>query len=264
MYIQSTYDLGWMRIVEKHYPGNYGAPGRKRGKKLTPTPEAVKKHNEQLRIRKLQMLIAANFHTGDLHVILTYNARDRPTLEEARKSLKNFLSRIRREYRARGQELKWIGVTEVGKHGLPHHHLVLNGIGDALSILQKHWPNRVFATPLSPDIEAEESGGTTGEDYAGEYYGLASYLQKKATKEPIEAEDEKAGKKWSCRYSHSRNLIVPQPMVEKIHRKRWSSSPKPPKGWYIAYLSNGVNTFTQMPCQRYIMRRLERRKNDTG
>lgn len=249
MYQQKTYDLGWMKVVEKSYPGNYGAPGKKRQEKKNRTPEDVERHNEKLRIRKLQMLIAANFKKGDLHVTLTYRARDAPDLDGSRKSLKAFLTRMRKEYKKHGHALKWICVTEKTQKGVPHHHLLIEDIPglNATSMVSRLWPNgRTFFSVLDPDMEYQEKEGGTTEDNPKEYYGLADYLQKKQSK------SEKG-----CRYSRSRNLITPVPKVEKIHRRRWNRSPKPERGWYISHLENGENPFTGYPYQRYILRRLD-------
>jgi hypothetical protein len=265
MYCQNTYEIGgWMKVVEKYYPANYGAPGRRRRKKTLPTPEDVKKHNEQLRIRKLQMLIAANFKEGDWHITLTYRSRDRPSVKESRKILHSFFARMRRAYRKEGMEFKWICVTETTRDGTPHHHLVIQDLPghNTVNLIRQKWPysNKVFCSSLDPDIESTEKGGADTEDNHGEYYGLADYLQKKESKEPIEEEDLQEGKKWSCRYSHSRNLIIPEPKREVIYRTRWVRIPKPEKGWYVSSLTNGINAYTQQPYQRYILRRLQRNR----
>jgi len=132
-----------------------------------------------------------------------------------------------------------------------------------ISLIREKWPysNKVFCSSLDPDIESTEKGGADSENDHGEYYGLADYLQKKESKGRIEEEDLQEGKKWSCRYSHSRNLIIPEPKREVIYRTRWVRIPKPEKGWYISSLTNGINAYTRQPYQRYILRKLTRIKS---
>lgn len=78
MYIRRTYDMGLFREVHNYYPGNYGAPGKKRAKKRKPTPEEVDEFNSKNRARQLRRLILANFNVGDWHVVLNYRPDQRP------------------------------------------------------------------------------------------------------------------------------------------------------------------------------------------
>lgn len=80
--------------------------------KAKPTPEEMRKVNERKRIRKLYWIIATNFDFGDLHMQLTYRPRERPTPDEAKRLLKNFLRRLREEYKKRGKPFKYIVTTE--------------------------------------------------------------------------------------------------------------------------------------------------------
>ena len=41
LYWKKIYDLGWVKQIAKYYPGNYGAPGVKRGPKRKRTPEDI-------------------------------------------------------------------------------------------------------------------------------------------------------------------------------------------------------------------------------
>ncbi|MFR3120007.1 MAG: hypothetical protein ACLTOJ_22000 [[Clostridium] symbiosum] len=67
------------------------------------TPEEVKKTNERNRIKRLYRKIAMNFDYGDFHMQLTYRKNDRPTPEEAREVLREFLRQLRKIYKARGR-----------------------------------------------------------------------------------------------------------------------------------------------------------------
>ena len=241
MYQKKTYDLGWMKMIEKSYPGNYGAPGKPRSQKQNKSPDVIEKQNERIRARNLQLLIAANFKEGDFHLTLTYRQDMRPAdPEEAKQRLKTFEDRMRIEYKKRGLQFKWIHVTEIGSRGAVHHHLVIENIQEVntTALVQKLWPyGHQNFSPLYTD---------------GEFEQLADYLQKKESKERVKG----------CRYSHSRNLIIPKPKIEKIHRRKWNQDPKPERGWYVVKDSviNGVNPYTQMPFQKYTVRKMDTRR----
>lgn len=240
MYVKKLYDLGWVKIVNKYYPGNYGAPGKKRGPKRKRTPEDIARQNKTNREKKVQLLIMANFHEGDWHLVLKYTKDKRPgSYKEAKKQVQKFLADMRKAYKKAGYEFKYIYVTERGKQGACHHHLIIEDIAEpglnTKKMVLKFWQygSKAFI-PLYED---------------GEFENLAEYIVKKETKEEQEG----------CTYSRSRNLVVPEPQREVIHRKRWQREPKPEKGWYIVpdSLVNGENPVTGYPYQHYTMRKLD-------
>ena len=57
--------------IEKHYPGNFGAPGMKRSERKKPTPEEMARQNLWRRTRYLRRIIELNFGEGDFHATLT-------------------------------------------------------------------------------------------------------------------------------------------------------------------------------------------------
>lgn len=238
-YVRKEYDLGRIRQIEKYYPGNYGAPGKPRGKKRNRTPEDIDRQNRTNREKKIQRLILANFKEGDWHLILSYKKDERPgSNEEAKKQIQKFLADMRKEYKKAGYEFKYIYVTEKGKKGAWHHHLIIEDIVDhnliTTKLVQKYWKyGHPTFNPLYED---------------GEFENLAEYIVKKETKEDQEG----------CTYSRSRNLIVPEPTREIIHRRRWQEEPKAPKGWYVDKnsLINGINPVTGYPYQHYTLIRL--------
>ena len=66
---------------------------------------------------KLEMLLAANFDTAALFCTLTYRDDCRPQkLAEAKKRIRGFIKVLRTQRRRKGQELKYVYVTE-GRHG---------------------------------------------------------------------------------------------------------------------------------------------------
>lgn len=236
MYIKKTYGMGWAKWVRKYYPGNYGAPGVPRLPKRKATPADIARQNERNRIGKVQLLIMANFREGDWHLVLKYKPDARPAdPDEAKKIIQKFLDRMRNAYKKAGYQFKYIYVTEKGKRGAYHHHLIIQDIAEqglnTKKMVMKFWPhgNRAFI-PLYED---------------GEFENLSAYIVKKETKE------ESRG----CSYSRSRNLAVPRAEKETIYSRRWRQEPKPEKGWYIVSDSvvNGINPVTGYPYQHYMM-----------
>lgn len=240
--MKNEWHLGKVIQVEKHYPGNYGAPGMPREPKKKKTPEQIKKQNETNRAKKIQRLILANFIEGDWHLVLKYKPGTRPdTYQAAQEKMKKFLIRMRTEYKKRGYEFKYIAVTERGKKGQAlHHHLIIENIVSAdlntVDMVKKLWKGIINLTDLYED---------------GDYEKLAAYIVKAETKE-----EEEQGK---ATYSRSRNLIIPRPKKRMVKRQRWALDPKPKAGWYIVKDSvvNGVNPITGYPYQYYTMHLLE-------
>ncbi|MCD7818871.1 MAG: hypothetical protein LUH07_07445 [Lachnospiraceae bacterium] len=230
-----VYDLGKRKWIDKYYPGNYGAPGRPRNKKRKKTPEDIARVNQRNKEKKVQLLILANFKEGDWHLILTYKKEERPPdMDHAKKDISEFMDGMRRECKKLGIPFKWIRVTEVGKRGGCHHHLVIENFPGVVKLVQKYWTHgRTHFTPLYED---------------GEFEDLAEYLVKKETKE-----------EWTgCSYSRSRNLVIPEPEKEIVYRKRWKKEPQPPKGWRLVpnTLVNGINPVTEYPYQHYMIEQL--------
>lgn len=241
IYRKKTYDTGVIRIIEKCYPGNYGAPGQKREKKKKKTPEDMAKQNYRNRCRKVQILILFNFRPGDWHLVLKYAKDKRPgSYEEAVKQRQDFIKKVRKAYKKAGISFKWIAVTERGKQRqVLHHHLIIEDIDvggvRTAKLVKELWRyGGHFFSSLYED---------------GEYEDLAEYIVKAETK-------EECG--W-CTYSRSRgNLVMPEPKVETIHHRRWRNPPVAPKGWYVVEDSvwNGKNPVTGCPVQHYTLKKL--------
>lgn len=238
-YRVKIWDMGDVVEVQKYHSGNYGAPGKKRQPKSRDTPEDVKRVNERQKVRKVWRLILANFKRGDWHLILRY--RDKPM--EPKRTLQRFLGKMRRECKKRGIPFKYIAVTEIGKRGGVHHHMVIEDLPGIQDMVKKSWEEG--STYWADLYESEDSFET-----------LAEYLVKKTTKEEIPG----------CSYSTSKNLIIPKPRVEKRPARTWRENPKPKKGFYIVKdsLVNGINPITGAPYQRYVMKRIRGRGDPDG
>lgn len=93
--------------------------------------------------QKLEMTLAANFGPRDLHIVFTYDdAHVQSDRDEAVKRLRKLITQLRAHRKARGQETKYIYVTEQlsAEGGRLHHHMILNGTGADIDVLRSLWP----------------------------------------------------------------------------------------------------------------------------
>lgn len=243
MYTRTIWEGPEYKFVKNSYSYRCGAPGIKRNPKRKRTPQDIERQNIRNRARHVQLLILGNFKEG-WHVTLTYSKDKRPeSVEEAKVVLAKFHRRMKAKFKKAGFEYKWIAVTEVGKRGAAHHHLILEDIHTDSFTTQKAvsecWPYITNFSMLYED---------------GEYEGLADYLTKKETKEDIPG----------CKVSHSRNLVMPKKTKKRMKRKTWQLDPKVPKGWMLVKESvwNGFNEYTGLPSQHYLLVKQQRRTRD--
>lgn len=161
-------------------------PAGKRRKRCKPTTEIQTRINQRNAERKLIRLVRQNFSNSDLAVTLTYRTGAEPLNEEdAKRSLSNYLKRLRRYYASVGVILKYITCTEYGKTtGRCHHHLILSG-GVSRDKLEELWDHG-FAN--SKRLQMEEDGAE----------GLSRYMAKNETKISYR------------RWNQSRNLEIPE------------------------------------------------------
>lgn len=99
--------------VYEYHTARYGAPEQKRQEKKKATPEQMKKRNQYNRERLARWKLRNNFDVDDYFSRLSYAIDKRPaSMEAAKETWKAFLQVLRREYKKRGAELKWIRCTE--------------------------------------------------------------------------------------------------------------------------------------------------------
>lgn len=229
--------------VERIYSGS-GGKGKKREKKKKPTEEQIKKQNQLNREKKSRRILLANFEENDLWVLLTYLKGFRTNIKAAKKDFGRFIRMLRREWRKRGHELKWVVRTEIGKKGAAHHHLLVNRIPDGDIIIKDCW-RKIEGAGFPSYKHAYEEGG---------FESLAYYI----TKPPDEDGEEE---KTERNYSRSRNLIIPEPEITRALKREMQNPPEPLPGYYIDESSvvMGTNPVTGCEYQYFTMYRLERK-----
>lgn len=237
-YTRYTYRFEQSVEYEFHYAGKYGAKGEKRAKRSKPTPDQIEKQNQKNRENRVRRLIKANFHKNDLWITLKYPKGTKKTPDQLQQDLRRFIDNLRKKYKRREAELKFIYRMEIGKLGGAHVHMIVNSIHDAFKVIQDTWQQgRVNFQCLY------ESGG---------YEQLASYLVKKPDEEVWKQMSmfQEEERQQFIRYSSSRNLVRPVPEVKKYShwtlKKMIEEGPKADKGYYIDLdsIRHGINKWT--------------------
>ena len=230
MYRRSTWWYGNVIEIRKSHTHGCNRKGEKRNRSegvshLTPEQiekikEKLRKHNELEAIKELDRILIANFTPDDQHVVLTYADGELPTVEESRRILSNFLSRLRRFFKKHGIDCKYVITTEWNAKRI-HHHIVCNsipGVNMAKELMRLWGHGGAHLTPLYEDKN---------------YSGLAEYLVKETKKTFREADNP-----YRQRYSCSRNLIRPVPVVKIDKSDSWARTITVPKslrdaGYYL-------------------------------
>lgn len=236
---QRSYVFDTSIEVERTYKGNGGGRGKRRYKRKKPTEEQIARQNQYNREKKLRRIIKNNFIEDDYWVLLTYQKGHRSNIREAKEDFKKFVRILRREYRKRGSELKWVVRTEVGKRGAAHHHFLVNRIPDGDVLIKNCW-KKITGAGFPSFKHTHEEGG---------FKGLAWYI----TKPPDEKDDENGQAERN--YSRSRNLDIPEPVIERASAKDMRTYPIPLPGYYIDEdsVSMGINPVTGLEYQHFIM-----------
>ena len=177
--------------------------GKRRAGRNRPTCAAQQFYNNKLSYQELELMIAANFGSKDYFVTFTYDDAHIPETKEAASNvLKKYFRSLREIRRRRGEELKYIYVTE-GFHGIKedayfggdgafenrriHHHVVINCVSSSdLEELRSLWRGGGYMKAEPIDVHY--------------YQDLAKYM----TKEAREFGKAKVGERtWRA----SRNLV---------------------------------------------------------
>ncbi len=130
-------------------------PPRERAGKTRISTAARRRINHRAAWQKLEQLLAANFARSDAFATLTYDDGHLPAdREAAAANMRRFLRRLRGAFRRRGEELRYIYVTESvadapGEPGRLHHHLVCSGGPAGWQLIQDLWrAGQVYIEPL--------------------------------------------------------------------------------------------------------------------
>ena len=203
------------------------------------TPEEMKRANQRRKEEKARRLIWANFEPGDYVRTLTFKKEKRPAdMKEAQSIKAKFLRQLAREYGKRFYKLLWIANIECPPRGAWHIHLICNRIEGGGDIIKDLW--RQYG-----GVYDQELADIQGKD-------IGAYI----TKSP-DSVDDGEHKVIESKYSHSRNLTVPEPKRTEISGWRMSDAPRVPKGFYLDKDSmyEGVN-MAGYQYRTYIIRRL--------
>lgn len=164
---------------------------RARSIKKKRTTEVMQKYNQKTSVRKFELMLAANFHPGDVVGTVTY---DENFLPEDRKTadrrFRYFRQKLAAHYRARGVELVVFWSTE-HKHGDGrwHHHFILPSTGDDYDAIRAAWiyGDDIELKPLQ--VDKQKNYATLAAYYAKESrerLGLRSWSYTRNAKKPTE------------------------------------------------------------------------------
>jgi len=233
-YLEKIIDRGNVIEVQKYTNGRFGKKdntGKSAAERVTPAEQLRWQSKEAVRKVWRMLRDKANFSPGDLWVTLTYPQKTTPDSETVRRNIKEFLKRMRRQFRKIGKECKYIFSVGRGKRGAVHLHMVMSKIDT--EIVSTTWQNIV-------------NGGkwvhvhTEHLDKSQNWHKVAQYIIKNG--EETFLSDDPIIKK---RFSSSRNLRDAKPRARIVFARRWKEQPTERKGYYIDHeLSyNGVNKY---------------------
>ena len=191
-------------VTVKVSSGNHRNP---RAKRMCVTKETVQKNNDRMAAKKIARLLNKYCDSSWFHDTLTY--AEEVTVEEGMKIFDRFLARLRRRMKKAGKELMWVAAPEYTKR--LHHHFITNA---PVEMVRAAWmEGLVLPRPM---------------DEGPDYHRLAEYIIKETT-----ATFREEDCPFKTRYSHSRNMKQPVPMVEEVSIKQLADDPKPRKGYYL-------------------------------
>ena len=224
-------------------------PGRRRGDRCRPTCPAMQFYNDKRSWRELELNLAANFGSRDLVLTLTYDDLHLPPDKRAAdKECQKFIRKLRAARKRRGQELRYVYVTE-GWHGKAedqyfggdggledrrlHHHVVVNGVGPGdLEEVQSLWQGGGYVRVEPVDVHY--------------YRELTKYL----TKEAREFGRAKPGERtWRA----SRNLKKYDVEYIEIPSDSVTLSPPPGAVDYVQFTEKNPFGFTDCIGARYLL-----------
>lgn len=227
-YIKKTVIAGGNVFIYKHFSFRYGKKVP-RGKKCGTTPPKQREVNRRIQADKNIWEVLENFKKGDYWIEFNYRRAERPDdIEIAYADIENLLHKLARKLKAKGIRFTYKRMTELGEYGAVHHHLIVKNNFD-IGIITRFWDK---GKVIIDDI------------YSENLIKLAEYFAK-GRKETNEK-----------KYSKSRNIVTPEPIVEVMTASSWRKEVKPQKGYEIYNIFNGYHDTIGYEYQRVIMRRI--------
>lgn len=214
-YIRKTTKAGNTIRVEKFYSSRYGSKGKcTRSSNYGKTDENTAKRNARRACMKADDVFNANFGQGDLLCTYTFAPEYKYLCEKEKIRLfNNYMRRAQRAYEKEGVLFKWMKGIETPKNNF-HIHTAMSKIDTAL--LPK-WEYGGVHIQICDNRDVHTYGG---------------YLR-----ELTHIKMGNKGKYLDCKpkqyYSHSRNLIIPEPDIDVISNDHWTEEPRAPKGYYV-------------------------------
>lgn len=249
MYIRKTWKAGRTVEVKKTYSARYGKK-IPRGENVRHTSKAQEEVNLRNAVDELRRILNANYKPGDWHATFTYPNDKPPTKTQAKRDMDVFIPLLRKLYRQKGVELKYVQPTEY-KHKRIHHHMVIPDLPGGMEPVRRLWKQLIAETYYAAK-EREEGKPRhlrfpwSPLDDSGQYGELAEYLIK-------ETNQSRKDPDAICkrRYRASRNLIHPKPEVEIIDAKTWKKEAPERRGYYIDKNASfeGVSMENGLPMQ---------------
>ena len=114
--------------IRKYYTFKHNCKGEKREKRSHLTSEAQKKVNIRIAERNLAALMNSNF-TDDTGMLVTFTYKKDlrpPTSDVMQKDMRQFLKKLRTQFKKLDVPLKYIYVKELGKKGGAHIHMLMS------------------------------------------------------------------------------------------------------------------------------------------
>lgn len=232
-YVKKTVTAGNYVFTEKHFAIRIGKKKIPRGPNIKKTSEQQQRINEYKKRRRLLWIFCTNFINGDKWITLTYNKGKRPDdMDGAIKDRKQFLRRLRDRYNRNKIPFAYMAMTERGTKGGIHHHIVIRGSAD-YNLIAKAWER--YGGWQAKTIGVDNIGGFTDD-----ILNLGKYF--------VKGRSENSEKN----YTKSNNLRLPKIDIEIIEAQRWTSKPRPKKGYDILDVYDGFHDFFGRPYQDYI------------
>lgn len=210
------------------YKGAYGGKHERRADHEKVTKDQIRRQNQKNKENRVRRTIQLNFRPGDWWITLKYPRGTRKPIEEVMEDFRRFVGTMRKQYKRRGAELKYIYRVEIGKRGGIHIHLVMNRLNDPRGdlILSDAWTRARGMTPIEDMLEDGlcPADGLAHLDHVravGNGKELAEYLVKE---QPVELEDgtrlTPEEMKQTQKYGSSRNLL--RPVAEVKDYNHWT------------------------------------------